>query len=213
MTDYAFEIAELKRRMDNMIRGGTIFEANYMAEPPVVRIQDGELTTGWLPFMTARANGQEVSWDAPEIGERVTVISPSGDMSNARVILGSLYCDAHPAPAVNPDVITRMHADGAHDTYNRELNTRTIQIPQDGALKIRVGGTVISATEDAVTITAPDITMTAENAITLNAAEIVSNGKVYLGGKAGALPAARKTDTINTTTKLIAKGSANVFVN
>jgi len=202
--DFAFELAELKRRMDNMIRGGTIVETDYMAEPPVVKIKDGEFVSGWLPFMTMRANGQEVSWDAPEIGERVMAISPSGDPANARVIPGALYCTDHPQPAISADVITRMHKDGAHDTYNRELSTRTIQIPEDGAFKVQVGQTVLSLTDDGATLTSPAITLLADT--------ITLDGETHLGG-AGGDPVARKGDDINTTTKKITKGSDNVFSN
>ena len=200
----AFEIAELKRRMDNLIRVGTIIEANYEAEPPVVRIKDGEHNSGWIPFMTDRAHDQEVSFDAPEIGERVMVLAVSGNLSNARVLPGSLYCEDHLAPAVNPDVITRMHKDGAHDTYEREAHVRTIQLPQEGELKILIGGSSVSISNDAISITSP--------AITLDGDTITLAGETHLGG-AGGEPVARKGDDISHATEKITKGSDNVFSN
>lgn len=219
MTDFAFEIAELKRRMDNMIRGGTIVEMDYMAEPPRAKIKDGEQVLGWMHFMTMRANGQEISWDAPEVGERVMAISPSGDLANARIIPGALYCNAHPAPTVNPDVITRMHKDGAHDTYDREAHVRTIQIPEEGELKVVVGDTLVSVRGQHVMIKSSNITLDGDEilldgsaSVTLKSPMIILDGETHLGG-AGGDPVARKGDDINTTTKKITKGSDNVFSN
>jgi phage baseplate assembly protein V len=207
--DLAYQIAELKRRMDNMIRVGTVVECDYAAEPPVARIKDGEHVSGWIPFMADRANGQEVAWDAPEIGERVMVLALAGELSNSRILPGSFYCEDHPPPAVQPDVITRMHKDGAHDTYNRDLMTRTIQIPDGGTVNVLVGESLFSITGGGVTLTTPQITMMAEGAINMHGQEITLHGKVNLGGKGGK-PVARKDDTISTETKKITKGSSNV---
>lgn len=217
MMDLAYEIAELKRRLDNMVRGGTICETDYMASPPVAKIKDGEFVSGWLPFMTRRANGQEISWDAPEVGERVMAISPSGDPENTRILPGALYCDAHPAPAVNADVITRMHKDGAHDTYDRETHVRTIQLPNVGELKVKVGNTLVSVRgshviikSDKITLDGDEILLDGSTSVTLKSPTIILDGETHLGG-VGGKPVARLGDTISTTTKLITKGSSNVF--
>ena len=202
MSDFAYQIAELTRRMDNMIRRGVVVEADYMAAPPLIKIKDGEFTSGWLPFMAQRAHGQEVDWDAPEIGERVIALSPSGDPANATIIPGALYCDEHPSPAISPDILSRMHADGAHDSYDRRESTRLIQIPDDGHFKVQIGRTVLTLSKDAADLTSQTITLKAET--------ITLDGTTHLGG-AGGEPVARKGDAISTQTRKITKGSDNVF--
>lgn len=217
MKNVAWEIAELKRRMDNMVRLGTIVEADYQKGPPMARVNYGESESGWIAFMADRANGQEVSWDAPEIGERVLVLALSGDPANARILPGSLYCEDHPAPSINPDVITRMHKDGAHDTYDREAHLRTIQIPEEGELKIMVGDTLVSVRGSHVMIQSDTITLDGEtilldggSSVTLKSPTIILDGETHLGGTGGE-PVARKGDDISTTLKKITKGSSNVF--
>jgi len=206
--DCAYEIAEINRRIDNMIRVGTVVECDY--ERARARVDVGEQTTGWLPFMAERARDQEISWDAPEPGERVMVLAMSGDLANSCILHGALYCVDHPAPSASSDIITRAHKDGAHDTYDRGAHSRTIQLPDNGELTFLVGDTRITASHDSVTITATDVDVRADNSVTVTANTITLDGEVHLGGTGGE-PVARKGDDINTTLKKITKGSDNVF--
>lgn len=186
---------ELTRRLDNVVRVGTVIEADYMAEPPAARVDFGDYESGWMPFMTRRANGQETSWDAPELGERVTVLAISGDTASAQIMPGALYCDENPAPAVDPGLITRMHDSGAHDTYDQNGKLRVIQVPAGEAIKLIAGGASVVITDNAITLTAPTI---------------ILNGETHLGGTGGK-PVARKDDTISHDLQKITKGSDNVF--
>ena len=209
MMDVAFQIAELKRRIDDMVRVGTIVECRYESEPPMAKVRFGETLSGWIPFMADRANGQEVSWDAPEVGERVLVLALSGDTHSARILPGALYCEDHPQPSVSPDIISRQHNDGSHDTYDRSIKKRKIQLHDDGIFEIQVGASVLTITKNGASLAADEITMTALTDINLHGPTITLHGDVNLGG-VGGKPVARKGDVISTDLKKIMEGSSNV---
>ncbi len=70
MLDHNFAIAELNRKLANIIRIGLIKEVDY--EKARVRVKVGEFLTDWLPWITARA-GEDRSWFAPNIDEQVVI--------------------------------------------------------------------------------------------------------------------------------------------
>ena len=77
-------IAEIRRRLDNMIRSGTIAEVDHgdpaQGRPPLCRVKTGTITTGWLPFFTRRS-GSTKEWDPVSVGEQCTILSPSGELT------------------------------------------------------------------------------------------------------------------------------------
>ena len=111
----AFRLAELERRLDNLLRWGTVAQADYAAAR--VRVQSGDLLTGWIPWLTRRAAG-DIDWWAPEVGEQVMLLSPCGDPAQA-VCLPAVYQTAHPAPAAAPTVHRVAYADGTTIEYDR----------------------------------------------------------------------------------------------
>ena len=92
------DMTEAERRMSNVALKGRVVELDAVRAR--VRVQAGAITTGWLPFVTARA-GHDRTWHAPEPGEQVLVLSPCGDL-NQGVVVGSIYRAEHPAPANRP---------------------------------------------------------------------------------------------------------------
>ena len=123
-----FEMTETARRLANMIMLGTVAEADY--EAPRVKVQAGDLLTTWLPWLTARA-GDDRSWHAPEIGEQVIILSPSGNPAQGVVLMG-LYSDARPAPVESEDKAHITFADGAVIEYDRSIHHLKAVLP-DGA--------------------------------------------------------------------------------
>jgi len=196
--DLELRMSELERRFENVIRHGTIAEADYEMGKVKIAFSD-ELTSGWLPWFTARAAGGEVTWSAPEVGERVTVFAPNGDIHQGRV-MPAIYSDQSPAPSVNPDVSTTAHKDGGHFTYDRESHTYVLQPHTDGSIRLLVGtteiqidkATILVKADDAVDVVAATVTVTAD--------------AVNLGG-AGGKPVARVGDQVNPNTHKIEGGS------
>ena len=112
-------LAELHRRIGNLIRTGTVEEV--MGDR--ARIRTGELTTNWIPWLTLRAGGARTWW-RPSTGEQVLLLCLSGELTTA-VALPAIYSDASPAPLLDEQVHHTVYPDGAVIEYD----------PRVGALK------------------------------------------------------------------------------
>lgn len=113
----ALALPDLERRTANMIRFGTIAEVK-LSNPPRVKVKSGEITTRWLPWAGGRAGAGKRSWDPPEVGEQVMMLSAGGDMRQALVIPG-IYQSAHAAPSDNGNLDLTEYSDGTKISYDR----------------------------------------------------------------------------------------------
>ncbi len=138
-----YDLAELRRRVDNIVTLGVVDQVD--AANALARVAVGTRSTGWRPWLTRRAGGDR-DWWAPEPGEQVVVLSPSGDPEQA-VILPALYSAGRPAPEGSADIRATVHDDGARDSYDRAAHLRLIDVPDGGAMTIRCAG--VSLTLDA----------------------------------------------------------------
>ncbi|WP_320169951.1 phage baseplate assembly protein V [Maridesulfovibrio sp.] len=125
MHSSSFEAVDLSRRLANVIRIGTVAEADY--QKARVRVAFGTAVSDWLPWITFRAGGDHTWW-APEVSEQVVVLSPSGETSGG-VVLGSIFSTAHPAPADRPTIQRTVYEDGAVIEYDRENHILHAYIP------------------------------------------------------------------------------------
>ncbi|NJB67212.1 phage baseplate assembly protein V [Desulfobaculum xiamenense] len=173
-----FRASDMERRLASLIRFGTVAEADYGAAR--VRVAMGGAVSDWLPWLTLRA-GNDRTWWAPEVGEQVLVLSPSGEPAQG-VVLGSIFQAAHPAPAVVPTVDRRVYADGAVIEYDREAHRLHALVPGDVVaevsrdVNVRAGGRISATAGAGVEITAPRITL---NGV------IFLNGPLTQGGGSG----------------------------
>lgn len=118
-------LGELERRMSNVIRPGTVVEADYAQAR--IRVKIGGNTTAWVPWMTSRAGGDR-SWHAPEIGEQVLVLAPCGDLAQGYA-LPSVYQNDSAAPASSEKIHRTEYEDGAIIEYDRENHRLKAVIP------------------------------------------------------------------------------------
>lgn len=116
-------IAELRRRLDNMIRLGTIAQVDHANA--LCRVKSGAILTGWLPFFTRRA-GTTNEWAPVSAGEQCAVLSPSGELAQGVVLVG-LYSRANPPCSNNPDVHRTQWANGDFIEHNAASGALTIQ--------------------------------------------------------------------------------------
>lgn len=163
-------LAELSRRVENMIRFGTIAEVNHDARR--VRVSSGELTTDWLKWRAGRA-GATRTWDPPTLGEQVMVLSPSGVLENG-IVVPSIYSDVHDAPDGSPDTHVTQYPDGAVTSYNhvthvmavsgiKDLNinaTGNVNITNEGNTVVNTTGKADVTAGGKATVTAPEVEMT-----------------------------------------------------
>lgn len=117
-------IADLRRRLDNMIRLGTIAEIDHAKT--LCRVKSGAILTGWLPFFTRRA-GSTSEWDPVSVDEQCAVFSPSGDLAQGAVLVG-LYSDANPPNSNSPDVHRVDWANGDYVEHNAATGAYSLKL-------------------------------------------------------------------------------------
>jgi len=139
MPESDYEIAELARRLANLIRKGKVEERQLA--PPRVRVRMGELLTAWLPWFGNRA-GADRDWSPPSVGEQVVVFSPDGDPAQG-IVLPGLYTTEFAAPDDSGDTRGMELSDGARFFYNAETHELLIDMPAGGTVKV-VGDTEAS---------------------------------------------------------------------
>ena len=86
------DIAELFRRVNNLLRIGKVVAVDYGAAKARVKI--GDITTDFMPWLVPST----AAWIPLKNGEQVVVLSPNGDLRFG-MILPALYQNAKPAPS------------------------------------------------------------------------------------------------------------------
>ncbi|MDH4585636.1 phage baseplate assembly protein V [Pseudomonas sp. BN415] len=134
----AMTIADLTRRLENLIRSGTIAQVDL--DRARCRVKTGGLLTGWLPWFVSRA-GATKDWDPPTEGEQCTVFSPSGNPALGFVLVG-IYSDANPAPSNSDTLCRRTYPDGAVIDYDHASHTLSATLPDGGTANLIAPGGV-----------------------------------------------------------------------
>ncbi|MEQ9889505.1 phage baseplate assembly protein V [Pectobacterium zantedeschiae] len=160
-------LTELQRLLRNMIRVGVVTHVNIA--DALCRVQTGEMTTGWLNWLTRRA-GRSRDWWAPSIGEQVLILSIGGELDTAFVLPG-IYSDNNPAPSASADALHISFPDGAIIEYE----------PATGALTVSGIKTADITASESITATAPLVTVNASTRITLDTPEVVCTNKLITG--------------------------------
>jgi phage baseplate assembly protein V len=173
-----FDLVEIARRLENLIRNGTIAEANYPAARVRVKYDEDEngnpVLTNWLPWQTHRA-GSAIDWWPPEVGEQVTILSPSGDMANG-VVVPSIYQTAHPAPSNDPNKRRVNFGDGSFVEYDRSAHKFTLTV-NGGNVAVSATGNIDAVAGGNADITAGgNVAVAASGTATIDAASIHHNG-------------------------------------
>lgn len=114
--------ADLARRLDNLIRLGTIAAVDHARA--LCRVISGGLLTDWLPWADRRA-GTTRTWNPPTVGEQVLLLCPSGEPAAGIVITG-VYTTAHDQPSASADEHVTDYPDGARIAYNHTSGGLTV---------------------------------------------------------------------------------------
>ncbi|MDO8932869.1 MAG: phage baseplate assembly protein V, partial [Rhodocyclaceae bacterium] len=113
--------AELNRKIENLIRLGTIAAVDHAARRVIVKT--GGNDTAWLKWITLRA-GNTRTWNPPTVGEQVMILSPSGVLENG-LVMPSIFSDAHDAPSASPSEHVTDYPDGARIAYDHASGALT----------------------------------------------------------------------------------------
>lgn len=160
-----FLLSELNRRMNNLIRAGTVKCVDL--ENARVKVEIGALVTDWLPFPSIAA-GKDRTWRAPSVGEQVLVLSPSGEMA-AGFVGGSYYTKTNAAPASEDTVVRTTYRDGTVVEYDTSAHRLTATVKGDVS---------ITATGGLAAIVAGNATVQSDATLTLKGVSIVLDGPV-----------------------------------
>lgn len=128
-------LGELERRFANMVRPGRVLEADYAKAR--VKVALGKNETAWIPWLTGRA-GADRTWHAPEVGEQVLVMAPSGELAAGFVMPGAVYQQDYPANGDSAEISRTTFKDGTVYEYDRENHARLIKLPE-GKSTVQVG--------------------------------------------------------------------------
>lgn len=125
------DLVELSRRLENILRIGTIHAVDHAAVK--VRVKTGELITQWLPWIEQRA-GQTTTWNPPTIGEQAIVFSPSGEPAGGIVLVGIDSTAVQP-PSHSPDDHVTRYPDGTLVRYDHAAGIMEALFPDGGEIR------------------------------------------------------------------------------
>ncbi|MBI3728504.1 MAG: phage baseplate assembly protein V [Burkholderiales bacterium] len=142
-----FTLADLSRRLQNLVRFGTVAEVKH-GRVPQVRLQIGDIKTGFFPMATARA-GKTKTWNPPTVGEQCVLLSPSGEFAGG-VVLPGIASNHNPAPDTRhqPRQHRTEYPDGATADYNHAEHHYIITLPTEGKFSFVVGNTTLELCND-----------------------------------------------------------------
>ncbi|QKV52647.1 phage baseplate assembly protein V [Comamonas antarctica] len=194
--DPILALSELQRLVHNLIRVGSIHEVDHggPGQPARVRVQIGELVTNWRPYHECRAGGTK-TWNPPTVGEQATVLSPSGDLGAAVVLVG-LNSTGNPAPSNDPNKTVSQYPDGTVVEYDHASHALLVTLVAGGAATLAAPGSV--------TVDSPEVTMTGN--CTVDGTLTYKGGMRGSGKAAGATSSAEIDGTMRASEDVVAGG-------
>lgn len=176
----SYAASEFDRRLANIIRQGTITELDDANAR--VKVDIGDHVTEWLPFHAARA-GEDRTWHAPEPGEQVTILSPSGELSQGTVIPG-IYQTKYGAPGNVRTKSRTEYKDGAFIEYDRDGHKHVLDVPAGGSITLHIGQTTLKLEDGQTTLTTPKLLVDSPES-TFTGTVTVQGMLTYLAGMVG----------------------------
>ena len=131
--------ADANRRLENIVRFGTIKTINPSKPIPRVIVNLGDIETPEIRCLNIRS-GDDSTWDMPSINEECVVISPCGDIGPTSFVLYGFYNDDHPAPSDDLNKKIRMFADGCVIAYDVAAHHLSAVLPSGGTAVLTADG-------------------------------------------------------------------------
>lgn len=156
MRELLERIAELERRMSNMLFYGVVIEAKENK----VKVAQGDLVTGWIPVFQAAAGTDESIFTPIENGEMVCVVCPNGSIENGAAIRGLNY-SKNKIPATSDQETVIQFKNG--NTIKFDKTSNKIQISVEGDAEISAANAKITASGTAEITATGDTTIKGNN--------------------------------------------------
>ncbi|WP_301426366.1 phage baseplate assembly protein V [Acinetobacter baumannii] len=131
--------ADINRRLENLIRFGTIKTVNPSKPIPLVTVDLDDIVTPEIRFFNARS-GDDSNWDPPSLDEEVMVISPCGEIGPTSVVFYGLYNNEHPSPSDDLNQKIRVFADGCVIAYDISAHQLSAILPSGGKAIVTADG-------------------------------------------------------------------------
>ncbi len=133
LDELIFRIAELERLLANIVTIGMVTQVDEANAQ--VKVKIGDIETAWLKWGEQKA-GADRSWNCPDEGEQVVVLSPSGDLAQG-IVSGRLYQFVSPAPANSKDITRTKFGDGMVIDHDRSKKlTRISSFDSEGTIVV-----------------------------------------------------------------------------
>lgn len=167
-----YEASDHSRRHGNLLRVGRVAEADYPKGLIRVAIEEDEesgealLLTDWIPWLTQRA-GKDRFWWAPEVGEAVVVMAPSGEISQGFAMPGAFSTD-YPQIEDKETIQKTQFEDDSIIQYDREAHEYKIDLTA-------AQGRIVILVQEAQVEAQGDVNVTAEGNVTVTASRIDLN--------------------------------------
>lgn len=184
------DMNDSERRHADQIKFGVVDEADYAKARVRVKIGDedddeGHLVTGWLPMAGGRARGDS-DWHPLEVGERVMVLSESGELQNGMVLPAALYSDEDPAPGDKAGLWRKRFGDAGKIEYDRDSGEFLVEAIAKATLK--VADTIAEVSDGKVLLETADTSVEMTDGKIVLAVggvklEITSSGFAFTGGQ------------------------------
>ncbi|ELY5686737.1 phage baseplate assembly protein V [Acinetobacter baumannii] len=133
--------ADANRRLENIVRFGTVKTINPSKPIPRVIVNLGDIETPEIRCLNIRS-GDDTTWDMPSVNEECVVISPCGDIGPTSFVLYGFYNDDHPAPSDDLNKKIRMFADGCVIAYDIAAHHLSAVLPSGGTAVLTADGGV-----------------------------------------------------------------------
>lgn len=166
-------LVEVDQRLARVVLHGKVTEVRQQQGDWQVRLEigrdpesDAVVKSPWAPVQPASAGALKIKVK-PSVGERMTLLSPSGTVGSGSWAIRGPFDDDHPAPGGDEDVVLEIG--------------QTKIIAKDGLVSIKVGGTELELTAGAINLVAGGI-------------HLAGNTHLGVGGKGAA--AAPKVQTV-----------------
>lgn len=133
--------ADANRRLENIVRFGTVKTINPSKPIPRVIVNLGDIETPEIRCLNIRS-GDDTTWDMPSENEECVVISPCGDIGPTSFVLYGFYNNDHPAPSDDLNQKIRMFADGCVIAYDVAAHHLSAFLPSGGTAVLTADGGV-----------------------------------------------------------------------
>jgi phage baseplate assembly protein V len=165
----SYVFSEIARRLNNIVRFGTVAEVD--TNKARIRVKIGKITTTWIPWLTTA--GSVKLWNPPAIGEQVFVVSQGGDLS-VSVAIPSIFQSKFAAPGNDENVIQLELSNKTSIEFNKKNNEFSVKIEdselvfdnetfkakigevdaeiKDGSVKLIVGSSKLEITAEKISL-------------------------------------------------------------